>query len=102
MIVNPAIIALIGSAMLSAGFSVYAVVLGSQIIRSWDLSSGTALQLQLERRTYLISTIMACLLGVEIFSLFLFIYTADHIHPMSAAAYGWWSTKPTTRPKTIP
>lgn len=86
MIVNPAIIALISSAILCAGFSVYAVVLGGQIIRYWDLASGSAIQLQMERRTYLISTIMAVLLSVEIFSLFLFIYTADHIHPMFIGA----------------
>ena len=86
MIFNPAILALIGSALLSVGFAVYAAVIGSQIIRFWDLTSGEALQLQLERRTYLISSIMASLLGVEIFSLFLFIYTADQIHPMFIGA----------------
>ncbi len=86
MIINPAIIALICSAILSAGFCVYAVVWGSRIIRHWDLKSGSTLQLQLERRTYLISTIMTCLLSAEIFNLFLFIYTADHIHPIFIGA----------------
>lgn len=86
MMINPAIIALITGTLLSAGFAVYACVLGGQIVRFWDLSSGRELQLQLERRTYLISTIMSYLLVFEIFSLFLFIYTADHIHPMFIGA----------------
>ncbi len=86
MIVNPAIIALIAGALLSAGFGVYASVMGVQIVRFWDLTSGSHQQLQMERRTYLISTILAWLLGFEIFSLFLFIFTADHLHPMFVGA----------------
>ncbi len=86
MIINPAIIALLGGAMLTVGFAVYACMLGLRIVRFWDLTSGSPQQIELERRTYLISTIMTCLLSFEIFSLFLFIYTADHIHPMFVGA----------------
>lgn len=86
MIINPAIIALIGGCLLTVGFGVYAAVLGIQIVRRWQPASGSAGQLALERRTYLISTLMAWLLSFEIFSLFLFIYTADHLHPMFVGA----------------
>ncbi|MDX9895097.1 MAG: hypothetical protein RBS34_06620 [Desulfofustis sp.] len=86
MIVNPAIIALIGGSVLTAGFAVYASGWGIEILRHWDLSSGSGRQLQLERRTHLISTIMAYLLALEIFSLLLFIYTADHLHPAFVGA----------------
>lgn len=80
MILNPAIIALLGSALLTVGVAVYACVLGARIVIQWDLASGSRLQLRLERQTYLISTIMHWLMSIEIFSLFLLIYTADHIH----------------------
>ena len=86
MIINPAIIALVGGSLLTAGFAVYSGVLGIQIVRSWNLASGSAAQLLLERRTYLISNLMAWLLSFEIFSLFLFIYTADDLHPMFVGA----------------
>lgn len=86
MILNPAIIALLGSALLTVGVAVYACVLGARIVTAWDLASGSSLQLRLERQTYLISTIMAWLMGIEIFSLFLLIYTADYIHPTFVGA----------------
>lgn len=86
MIVNPAIIALIGGSLLTVGFAVYACAWGIEILRHWNLASGSSRQLELERRTHLISTIMAWLLSLEIFSLFLFIYTADHLHPMFVGA----------------
>ncbi len=71
---------------MTVGVAVYASVLGAQIVSRWDLSSGSSLQLQLERQTFLISTIMAWLLSIDIFSLFLLIYTADHLHPMFVGA----------------
>lgn len=86
MIINPAIIALIVGSLLVAGFSVYACAWGAHILRWWDLSSGSAAQLQRERRTYLISTILSILLGYELFSLFLFVHTADHLYPMFIGA----------------
>ncbi len=86
MIINPAIITLLGGSLLTAGFALYAAVLGVQIVRHWAPASGNTGQLQLERRTYLISTLMAWLLSFEIFSLFLFICTADHLHPMFVGA----------------
>ena len=86
MIVNPAIIALIGGSLLTVGFAIYACGWGFKIIRHWNLASGSSLQLQLECRTHLIATTMAWLLALEIFSLFLFVYTADHLHPMFIGA----------------
>ncbi|BBO92658.1 hypothetical protein [Desulfosarcina ovata] len=86
MIVNPAIVALIGGSLLTVGFAVYAYAWGIRIVRHWDLASGSEEQLGLERRTHLISTIMAYLLSFEIFSLFLFVYTADYLHPMFVGA----------------
>ena len=86
MVLNPAIIALISGSFLISGFALYASVTGLTIIRWWDISSGSELQLALERKTYLVSTIVAYLLVFELLSLFLFIYTADYMHGLFVGA----------------
>jgi hypothetical protein len=80
LILNPAIIALVASSLLTAGYALYASAIGMKVIRGWDLSSGSEHQLNLERKTYLISTVLAYLFGLGLFTLLLFIHTADHIH----------------------
>lgn len=86
MIINPAIIALVSGSVLITAFAVYALVTALQILKQWDIRSGSESQLALERKTYLISTIFSYLLGFEIFSLFLFVYTAEHIHGLFVGA----------------
>ena len=86
MIINPAIIALISGSMLITAFAFYALAAALRILRHWDIRSGSEGQLALERRTYLISTIFSYLLGFELFSLFLFIFTAEHIHNLFVGA----------------
>ena len=79
MILHPAIIALLTASALTSLMVVYAAYYGLVILRNWDLSSGSELQLGLERRTYLISTILGYALVFQLASLFLFIYTADSL-----------------------
>ena len=74
-----------GSLLLSF-FAVYASVIGIGILRHWDIDSGSERQLVLERKTYLISTVLAYLMAFELFSLFLFIYTADALHTLFVGA----------------
>jgi hypothetical protein len=56
--------------LLAAGFAI-------QIIRCWDISSGSELQLRLERRTYLISTLLTMAFFSGLISLMLFVYNAE-------------------------
>jgi hypothetical protein len=77
---TPAIIALFAGSLMTAGLLVAAAFYGVQILRHWDLRSGSELQLKLERQTYLISTFVAYAFAFELISLFLFIYTADSLH----------------------
>ncbi|RJR42030.1 MAG: hypothetical protein C4576_16825 [Desulfobacteraceae bacterium] len=86
MILNPAIIALIVTSLMVSAFALYASYNGWLIIRHWDRNSGSELQLVLERKTYLISTIFGVLLLFEFTGLFLFVYTADHIHDLFVGA----------------
>lgn len=79
MFLHPAILSLVvGSALVSL-MLLYACVVGARILRHWNLESGSERQLELERRTYLVSTVMSYALGFQLLSLFLFIYTVDHL-----------------------
>jgi hypothetical protein len=86
MILHPAIIALILGSFLISGMVLFASFFGVQIVRGWDMDSGTEEQLHLERQTYLISTILSYMLTFQIGSLFLFIYTADSLHHLFVGA----------------
>jgi len=86
MILHPAIIALILVSFLSSGMILYSSFFGIRIIRRWDMKSGSEDQLDLERRTYLISTILSYVFFFQIASLFLYVYTADSLHHMFVGA----------------
>jgi len=86
MIINPAIIALVSGSVLITAFAFYALAAALRILRHWDIRSGSEGQLALERKTYLISTIFSYLLVFELFSLFLFIFTAEHVHHLFVGA----------------
>lgn len=86
MILHPAIIALLVSSVLVAAMVLLALWFGVRILRHWDLRSGSSLQLDLERRTYLISTVLAYAFGFQLISLFLLVYTADSLSPLFTGA----------------
>ena len=79
MMLHPSILALCFSSLLISLMTLYAAGYGIVILRRWDIGSGSELQLSLERRTYLISTIVSYFLAFQLVSLFLFIHTADSI-----------------------
>jgi len=86
MILHPAILALLSTSLLTSFMVLYAGWYGARIIRTWDIKSGSELQLSLERRTYLISTLVSYTLVFQLLSLFLFIYTADNLHTLFSGA----------------
>ncbi len=86
MILHPGIIALLVSSGLICFLALYATWYGAVILRKWDIGSGSSLQLDLERRTYLISTILSYVFGFQLLSLFLFVYTADSLCPLFVGA----------------
>jgi hypothetical protein len=86
MVFHPLIMALYAASIL-IGFMVwYASYFGVQIIRKWDIRSGSELQLTLERKTYLISTLLTYIFGAELLSLFLYIFTVDRLHTFFVGA----------------
>ena len=86
MIFHPSILALYVASLLVSFMVLYSAFYGLQILRKWDIRSGSEIQLVLERKTYLISTLLTYVFGFEILSLFLFIYTVDRLHTFFVGA----------------
>jgi hypothetical protein len=86
MIFHPSILALYVSSILIAFVVFYAAFYGVQILKRWNIESGSEGQLILERKTYLISTLLTYLLGFELLSLFLYVFTADRLHTFFVGA----------------
>jgi hypothetical protein len=77
MLLNPSIMALL---LVSASVSLMllaAAAFGIAVLRGWDINSGSAYQLRLERRTYLISTLLTWAFAAQLLSLLLFVYNAE-------------------------
>ncbi len=86
MILHSGILALLCGSGIALLMLLYAAGLGVKILRHWDYRSNSEEQLHLERKTYLVSTIVSYAIGFELFSLFLFIFTVDDIHPLLTGA----------------
>jgi len=86
MIFHPAIIALYVSSVFTGFTVLYSAFYGVQILRRWDIKSGSELQLILERKTYLVSTLLSYLFGFQLLSLFLYIFTVDQLHTFFVGA----------------
>jgi hypothetical protein len=86
MIFHPTILALYAGSLLVSFMILYAAPPALQILRRWDLQSGSELQLAIERKTYLISTLLAYAFGFELLSLFLYIFTAEQLHSFFVGA----------------
>jgi hypothetical protein len=86
MIQHPGILALLLASGLVSLLLLAAGWQGWRILRGWDLHSGSETQLDLERRTYLVSTLVANALVIQILSFFLFIFTADGLHTQFVGA----------------
>lgn len=102
MILHPGILALLVGSSIVFVLTLYAALLGLRVLAAWDFDSHSQKQLDLERRTYLVSTILNYALGFQILSSLLFIYTLDDIHrlflgamcatgALNANPIGWWA-----------
>ena len=86
MTLHPAVLALLVASLLTGGMVLYAGWYGARILLRWEIGSGSERQLELERRTYLISTLLSVAFALQILSLFLFVFTADRLHGMFSGA----------------
>lgn len=86
MILHPTVIANLLASYITSVLLGYATYYGAQILRHWDIQSGEELQLVLERKTYLISTLLTYVFGLQLLSLFLYVFTADTLCPLFVGA----------------
>jgi len=86
MLFQPAIIALLLAGAVSLLVLVAATPFALQVIRRWDMQSGSELQLVLERRTYLFSTLTAFVFATQLVALLLTVFNADKMAVMFVGA----------------
>lgn len=86
MIFQPAIIALLLAAGLSLVMLAAASPFALQVLRHWDLGSGSERQLRLERMTYLFSMLVALVCGLQLLATLLFVFNADKMSVMFVGA----------------
>ncbi len=86
MVFHPEIIGLYAASLLISFMMIYSSCYGIQILRKWDIRSGSELQVVLERKTYLISTLLTYIFGFQLISFFLYIFTADRLAPLFVGA----------------
>jgi hypothetical protein len=83
---QPAIIALLlasaANVIILFGIAPFAV----DVIRHWDIASGSERQLALERRTYLMSTLLTFVMATQLLALLLFVFNADKMAPLFVGA----------------
>lgn len=86
MLFQPAIMAL----LLASGANVIIILavapFAIDVLRNWDITSGSERQLVLERRTYLISTLLTFVLATQLLALLLFVFNADKMATMFVGA----------------
>lgn len=86
MILQPSALALAVGSGLTAGLLAFAARWAAVIVERWDLQSGAALQLDLERRTVLLSTVVRLVMAFQLAALFLYVFTADALAPLFTGA----------------
>lgn len=79
MNLTPAILALHLAALIQSLIFVLSAGFALRVQRQWDLNSGSQRQLELERLTYLMATLMAWVFGANLLSLLLFVSTAEQL-----------------------
>ena len=86
MIFQPAIIALLLASLVSVAMLLAAAPFAVQVIRHWDIGSGSERQLRLERRTYLFSTLTMFVMATQLAALLLFVFNADKMSEIFVGA----------------
>ncbi len=86
MILHPGILALLFGSTLILLMLLVAGGVALRIVRYWNADSGSATQLQLERQTWLVSTLLKYAFGFQIISVLLFLFTLEEIHPLFVGA----------------
>lgn len=86
MLFQPAIIALLLASALCVLALAASAPFALEVMRRWDIKSGSERQLQLERRTYLFSTLLTFVLALQLAAVLLFVFNAEKMSGMFVGA----------------
>ena len=86
MLFQPAIIALLLASALCVLALAASAPFALEVIRRWDIRSGSERQLLLERRTYLFSTLLTFVLALQLAAVLLFVFNAEKMSGMFVGA----------------
>lgn len=86
MLFQPAIIALLLASLVGTLMVAASVPFAVGVLRRWDTASGSEAQLEMEKRTYLVSTLLVVVLLSELASLILFVFNADRMSGLFVGA----------------
>jgi hypothetical protein len=86
MLFQPAIIALLLASALCVLGLLASAPFAVEVIRRWDIASGSERQLRLERRTYLFSTLLTLVLALQLAAVLLFVFNAEKMSGMFVGA----------------
>jgi len=86
MIFHSPILAMLLASLISSAAMIWAAAFSLDVARNWDINSGAAKQIRLEKRTYLVTTIVKFVLALELLSLILFVINADQMAVMFTGA----------------
>ena len=86
MIFQTPILALLLVSSLASLVALWSGWFGFQVLRRWDLASGSRAQLRLERTTHLVSTLFGFVMAAEAVALLLFVFNADRMASLFVGA----------------
>lgn len=86
MIVQTPILALLMVSALASLVVLWSGWFAIRVLRGWNLASGSAAQLRMERQTQLVSTLFGFVMAAEVAALLLFVYNADRMAALFVGA----------------
>jgi hypothetical protein len=86
MLFRPAILALLLASAANVVMLLAIMPFVVDVIRHWNIASGSQRQLTLERRAYLISVLLTSVLATQLLALLLFVFNADKMAPLFVGA----------------
>lgn len=86
MLMSAGVLALVLCSALVAVAATAAAVVSLSVLSGWDPDDSGPRQLARERRSFLVETMVAVLLGCQLLSVFLFVATAERLHPLFTGA----------------
>ena len=86
MMLQAPVVALVAMGVVSASVVSASGVFALRLLRHWDPTRGTRRQIELERRTELVATVLAQVLMLQAVALVLMVYNADRSAPLLVGA----------------